>query len=96
MAKIVIIGVGSAIIQVVKKLYNEIPEAKCISITMGQNMDIPSGEDNITNYGLIENSHTAESILALDMMLGSTNAELEWNMTKIINEQSDQVKKLFS
>ena len=96
MAKIEIIGVGSAMAQVVKKLHDEIPEAKCISLTMGQNMDIPSGEDNITNYDLIENSHTAKSILALDMMPGSTNAELERNMTKIINEQSDQIKKLFS
>lgn len=95
MAEIIIIGVGHSQTQVVKKLHNLIPEAKCINITMGHNFNIPSDEENIINYNLADYSKTAQRIKSLCLMPGSAQMETEKHLKEILDEQLDQIAQLF-
>lgn len=87
MAKIVIIGVGNSQTEVVRMLHERIPEAKCISMTMGRNPRIPDDEENIQNYNLIEHSKTAQQVVSLGLMPADEKHDLTKHLSEIMQEQ---------
>ncbi|MCM1142997.1 MAG: hypothetical protein NC453_30905 [Muribaculum sp.] len=92
MGKILIVGIDYSQTNVVKKLHEEFPEAKCISMTMGYNRDITTDDENLVNYDLVDNSETAKNIIGLGLMSGSEKAELNNHISQILEEQTDYIE----
>ena len=94
MANIIIIRVGHSQTQVIKTLHESIPDAKCISITMGHNYNLPSDDENIIHYNLAEHSRIVQRIISLQLMPGSARMMTEEHMKDIMDEQIDDLTYL--